>query len=808
MRLFSAVSLLVLTIVSFASVSAQCPPPATLGTVNFCSPAPSSTVPSPVTISATGAPLSGQTIVSMKLYLDNVLQTSVNTSTINVSLPIAAGKHTLAVNFWTTAGGSATVVHDAFTVGTATGVSLNVTPDTATVAPGGAQQFTSTVTGVTNKTVTWWVDGVKGGNATVGTVSIFGLYTAPTAPGSHRVTAVLNADSTKRDSSLITVAGTPGPSVTVTPGSVHMQIDTQQQFDALVQNSTSGVDWFVDDISGGSTTTGTISATGLYTAPGTAGTHTIAAKLATDSSVFGTSVATVTTAAPPALQGVFTYGYDNGRTGANNDETILTPANVSAASSFGAKGTWSVDATIQTQPLYVAGVVIGGVKHNVLYVATENDSVYGLDADVPGKVLWKRNFLTTTSTIGKGFTGGRTALGSSVGITGTPVIDPATNRLYVLTRNTEGTAQVWRIRCISIINGADAVAPVVVSGSVSGTGAGNDGTGHVPFDSLTQNQRAALLLQNGVVYVAFASFSDHDPYHGWVFAFDAGTLKNLGFFNDSINGGGGGIWMSGAGPSADAAGNIFITTGNGRPDATPLFDPPTDSPNSVMKIKLNAGIFTIVDYFAPFNSNCLTHHDMDMASAAATLIPDKVLGHDALVTASKEGRAYLIDRNDMGQFQPTSDSQILDWKLFNAKGACGAAPFNGDSSWRVYGAPAYWNGFVYFGSVFGPLRQYDVTTGKLVLKALSTHTFPASGQTGRGPMVVVSANGNTNGIVWSVEDDLAGLGWLRAYDATNVAKQLYQVNYGSGTHFVAPTVINGNVYVTGHGKVYRYGLLH
>jgi hypothetical protein len=898
LRPYRLVQFLVWFLCSAGLAWSICAPPTTAGTAKFCSPTAGSTVASPVTISASAATGAGQTIATMKLYVDNVLKTTVHVSTLSVSLPLASGSHALSLNFWVNGNGTAKVTRETFTVGAATtvainvlpdtatlaqqaqqqftatvtgttnkavqwlvdgvvggsitagnvtttglytapnatgahqitaiskadttkrdtstisvgaqtGVSVSVTPDTASIAPGATQQLTAVVKGVTNQTLTWSVDGVQGGNATVGTISLFGLYTAPSALGSHNVTAVLNADTTKSDTSFISVVGTPAPSVSVTPATAQVLVGQQQQFSAVVQNSTSTlVDWYIDGTASGSDAVGTIDSSGLYTAPSTAGTHTVTAKLDSDPTVVGTAVATVGTAPPPPQQGVFTYAYDNGRTGANVNETTLTPANVSAAGSFGAKGKWTVDATMQAQPLYMAGVEIDGAQHNVLFVATENDSVYALDADVPGKTLWKRSFLTSTSTIGQGFTGGRTALGANVGITGTPVIDPATNRLYVLTRNTEGTNQVWRIRCISILDGTDEVAPTIVAGSVPGNGAGNDGAGNVPFNSMTQNQRPALLLQGGVVYVAFASFSDNDPYHGWLFAFDASTLTTLGMFNDSVNGGGGGFWMSGAGPSADEDGNVYVTTGNGRPDASPLFSPPTDSPNSVLKVKLNAGAFTVVDYFSPFNTNCLTNRDLDMASAAATLIPDKLNGHDALVTASKEGRVYLLDRNSLGQFQSKSDSQILDWNLFNAAGPCGPSPFSADSPWRVYGAPAYWNGSVYFGSSFGPLRQYDVTTGKFVQTALSTHTFAANGQSGRGPMVIVTANGTLNGIVWSVEDDLAGAGWIRAYDATNVAKQLYQVNYGAGTHFVEPMVINGNLYVTGHGTVYRYGLLH
>lgn len=787
--------------------SAQCTPPTQPGTVNFCSPAPNTTVPSPVTISIAATAPSGKSVSVMKLYIDGVLTYSSNGAQMATSLAVPTGTHKLGINFWTGPGTTAVVNTTSFTVGgSGAGVAVNVTPDAQTLAPGATQQFSAAVSGTANASVQWWVDGVRNGNTAVGTISSSGLYTAPSSAGSHRVTAVSNVDGSKRDSSLITVSGVSTPSVNVSPSTIQMQVNTQQQFQASVQNAgNTTVDWFVDDVFGGSTDAGSITTTGLYTAPAAAGTHKVAAKLSTDSSIFGSAQAVVTTSVPTSLQGVFTYAYSNSRTGANTRETILTPQNVSNTSLL-KKGTWTLDATIQAQPLYVSGITIAASKHNVLYVATENDSVYALDADIPGKVLWKRSFLTSTSTIGKGFTGGRTALGSSVGITGTPVIDPATNRLYAVTRNTEGPDQVWRMHSISLFDGTDAVPAQIITGTSFGTGMGNDGTGHVPFDSLTQNQRPGLVLSHGVVYVAFASFSDHDPYHGWVFALDAATLKILASFNDSVNGGGGGIWMSGAAIAADSAGNIYFNTGNGRPDADPLFEPPGDNPNEMMKLKLNGNTFAVLDYFAPYNTQCLTHHDLDLASTGVTLIPDKIMGKDVLVTASKEGRAYLIDASTLGKFQPNDDSQIMDSQLFNGKGACESKGFDGSSPYRVYGSPAYWNGSTYFGSVFGPLRQYNINNGKLQQTALSTNIFAGSGQSGRGPMVIVSANGTSNGIVWTVDDDLNGKGWLRAYDATNVSKQLAAINFGAGTHFIEPLVINGSVFVSGHAVLYKYGV--
>ncbi len=600
------------------------------------------------------------------------------------------------------------------------------------------------------------------------------------------------------------------PTISVSPASATLTSSGTQQFTASVTNeSSTAVSWIVDGVAGGNSTTGSITANGLYTAPNASGTHTVSAASAADPQLTASATVTVTspTPPPPTVSGVYTYKYDNGRTGLNANETKLTLAAVNDGANFGKLGTWTLDGSIYTQPLYVPGVSIGSGTYNVLYVCTENDSCYALNADVPGKVLWKRSFLTATASIGHGFTNGRTSIGDSVGITGTPVIDPGTNWMYVVARTTEGGNQVQRLHAIDITTGADTLSSTVINPVVTGTGMGSDGAGHVPFDTATQNQRPGLLLSNGIVYVTFASFSDNDPYHGWMMAYDATTLAFIDAYLDTPNGGGGGSWMAGAAPAGDSDGNVYFAAGNGRPDATALFDPPNDLPNSFMKLNMINGKLTLVDYFSPYNAKCLSADDLDLGSSGPTIIPDQFAGKSIIALGSKEGRAYLLDQNDLGKFQPGSDKQILSSVLFNTA-ACGQAGFDANAPLRVYGSPAYWNGNIYFGSAFGPLRQYNITTGKLVQTAVSAHLYPGNGQTGRGPLTVVSANGATDAIVWTAENDLNGKGWLRAYDATDVADQIYVTNYGGGDNFIIPMVFDGNLYVSGGATLYKYGLLH
>jgi len=742
--------------------------------------------------------------------VDGVVGGSSTTGTVTTAglytAPSTSGTHTVTATSQadTTKSASASV-----TVSSAS--SCSATPGVVTICtPANGATVTSPVTfqavagapsGSTISSMRLYIDSVA-----IITVNGASLFTSQTvATGAHNivVNAWTNTGSVIQAKESITVSSSTTPSVTVTPNPAYVKLSATQQFTASVQNSTSGVNWSVDGIAGGDSTSGTIDATGLYTAPGQAGTHTVTATLQSDTTTSGSAAVYVGTSAAPA---VYTYMYNNMRTGANTQESVLTPAVVTNGADFGKKGTWSLDASIQAQPLFVPQLSIGGAVHNVLYVATENDSVYALNADVPGSVLWKRNLIPSGASIGTGYTGGRTSIGGSVGITGTPVIDPNTNRLYVITRTTENSVNVQRIHALDLTTGADVVTPVVIAATVSGTGDGSS-NGQLSFDNLTQNQRPGLLLSNGEVYVTFASFSDYDPYHGWVLAFNANTLNLDGVYNDTPNSGGGGIWMAGAAPAADNSGNVYAATANGRPDCCALFDPPTDMPNSVVKLALSGGNLSMVDYFSPYNTKCLSADDLDLGSSAPMLIPDQFNGMNLMALGSKEGRVYLLNRDNMGKYDANGDVQIPDWKLFNPLGACGSSTFDANAPWRVYGAPAYWNGNIYFGSAFGPLRQYNITTGKLNQVALGTFTYSASGQNGRGPLTVVSSSGTTGGIVWTSWDDLNGNGWLHAYDATDVSKLLYQSNYGAGTHFTIPVVVNGKVYVTGHNVVYMYGKL-
>ena len=396
------------------------------------------------------------------------------------------------------------------------------------------------------------------------------------------------------------------------------------------------------------------------------------------------------------------------------------------------------------------------------------------------------------------------------GVTGTPVIDPATKTMYVSAMTEENGVTFHRLHALDITTGAEKFGgPKEITAVVPGTGIDTDGKGNVAFYPPTQNQRAGLQLVNGVVYVAFASFSDTEPYHGWIFAYDAATLQQLAALNLSPNSEGAGLWQAGAAPVADAAGNIYVQTGDGH-DLNIVGGP--DWGDAILKLKVSNGAFSVVDWFMPYNQDCIDQDDLDLGSGGPMLLPDQAGPHPhLLVTGSKEGRIYLIDRDNLGNFNLGSDSQIPQEILINPA-PCGQLDVN--NTLRIYGTPTYWNGFVYIGSVGSNLRAFQLTNGQLTQTSVSSTIFQRNGQQGRGPIPVLSANGSTQGIVWTVEYTLNNTETLHAYDATNLAHELYNTQQnaardalGRAAVFAVPTVIDGHVYVVAVDQLNVYGLL-
>ncbi|MBZ5649154.1 MAG: pyrrolo-quinoline quinone [Acidobacteriia bacterium] len=498
--------------------------------------------------------------------------------------------------------------------------------------------------------------------------------------------------------------------------------------------------------------------------------------------------------------------------GANLSETTLTTANVNVNSFGRLTKSAHLDGVIFTQPLFVRNLAIAGGTHNVIFLGTENDSVYALDANDPTQILWKRSFIDPASGItpADGNFGGRTGIGPLVGVTGTPVIDPTTQTLYVSAMTLENGTTFHRLHALDITTAAEKFGgPSEISATVPGTGIDTDGHGNVAFNPPTQSQRAALQLVNGVVYIAFASFSDTEPYHGWIFAYDAATLAQLAVLNLSPNSEGAGLWQAGAAPTVDAEGNLYVQTGDGH-NFNIIGGP--DWGDTILKLKLNSGSFSVVDWFMPYNQDCIDQDDLDLGSGGPMLLPDQAGPHPHLmVSGSKEGRIYLIDRDNLGNFNLGSNSQIPQEILINPA-PCGQLDVN--NTLRIYGTASYWNGFVYIGSVGSNLRAFQLANGQLTQTSISGTIFQGNGQQGRGPIPVVSANGTTAGIVWTVEYTLSNTVTLHAYDATNLANELYNTQQnaardalGRGAVFAVPTVIDGRVYVVAVDQLSVYGPL-
>jgi hypothetical protein len=507
--------------------------------------------------------------------------------------------------------------------------------------------------------------------------------------------------------------------------------------------------------------------------------------------------------AAAASTAVTTYRNDNGRTGQYPSETVLNTSNVNV-SQFGKRVSYPVDGQLYAQPLYVPNLTIGGSVHNVAFAATENDTVYAFDADETsaGAPLWKTSLLP----------GGATAVPYSavscgdltpvIGITGTPVIDPATNTMYVVSYDDEGGNLVYRLHALNILTGQDISPPIVIQASAPGTGAGSSG-GTVSFNAGLNRQRAGLVLANGKVYIAFSSFCDNGNYHGWIlsYTYNGSSFQQVNAYDDTPNGIQGGIWGGDAGLDADSSGNLYYVSGNGTFDASTCGPDYGDS-----FVRLTAALQN-QDYFTPFNQSCLSAGDQDLGAGGPLLVP----GANALIGAGKEGRPYVVSTTNMGKY--TADPNLT---------CNGSAEENRTDIDKVqqelppgtvgsdFSTPAFWNGptgqYVYFTSVNGPTWAFSWNGSKLSTTPTSTST------NGNGGTAVVSSNGTAagTGIVWKIDYGSE----LHAYSASNLADELYNSGQDASrdglsgyVKFSSPVVTNGQVFVGLSSSLAIFGLL-
>lgn len=515
---------------------------------------------------------------------------------------------------------------------------------------------------------------------------------------------------------------------------------------------------------------------------------------------------------------VLTYQYNNLRSGQNINETTLNPSNVNV-STFGKLYSFPVDSLIYGQPLYVPNLQIAGVAHNVVFVVTENNSVYAFDADhkVSSPLWHTRVGIPVPCSASQPVPGSNcnsVYLTSVIGITATPVIDLTQGThgaIYVEGRidpNNAGT--YWHVlHKYDLSTGKNmAGSPVVIKGSVPGTGRDNV-NGVLTFNQRSEHDRGALLLANGIVYVPFASINDAPIFHGWIFGYDATTMKRRYVFNTSPNrttnhggdGEQGGIWNGTI--TADANNILFSTTGNGSWDNTV-----GDWGNSYLKLTPGTSKLTVADFFTP-KALAFDTHDTDLGTNAAILLPDQTGAYPhVMVGGDKNGSVYVVNRDNMGKYDSSGD-QILQ-ELPGAVGVhvSNAGDCNTTHNDCNYGTAAYWNGNVYFSGVNDNVKAFALANGQLsgpMSKSPSVYGFP-------GATPAVSADGTANGILWVIEPIKS---ILHAYDATNLANELYNSTQASGgrdslrsnTKFAPPTVVNGKVFIGTKSAVVVYGLL-
>jgi len=504
---------------------------------------------------------------------------------------------------------------------------------------------------------------------------------------------------------------------------------------------------------------------------------------------FGGSANIVTVPPPATISSVTTYHNDNARTGQNLNETILTPSNVNS-SSFGLLFVIPTDGVVHAQPLYLPNLTIpGSGTHNVLFVVTENASVYGLDADT-GKQLWRVSTLGTGESLGDD----PICLGK-MGITATPVIDPKAGphgSIYVVTMSKDASGNHHqRLHSLDVTSGVEEFGgPKEIQATYPGTGDNSSG-GNVIFDPRQQLERAALLLLDGIVYTSWGSHCDIRPYTGWLIGYDESTLAQSSVLNFAPNGSAGSLWMSGAGPAADANGNIYALDANGVFDTTldtRGFPSEGDFGNAFLKISTTNKQLAVADYFEMMDEDSENSLDWDLGSGGALVLPDlddrSGLIHHLAVGAGKNAILYVVDRDSMGKFNPNADNvyQGLEGILGNP----------------VFSMPAYFNKTVYYGPMISTIKAFPISNARISTAPLS-QTRTIFGYPGASPSI--SANGTSNAILWAAENATPAV--LHAYDATNLANELYNSKqasggrdqFGNGVGFMNVTVVNGKVYV-------------
>jgi len=642
----------------------------------------------------------------------------------------------------------------------------------------------------------------------------------PSAPANQLSLTFQVSDSsskTQTASATCTLSISPGKiAISISPRRAGLTVGQPLTLTGTTSDST-GVTWSMTPAGGSfSSATSSSGAQVTLTGPPAAGVYTITASSTIDPTQSASIQIGVTD-----LPGVYTFHNDLARDGVNQQEYALTPADVSS-SSFGKLFSCTVDGAVYAQPLWVSNLLVNGVAHNVVYVATEHDSLYAFDADAtPCRSLWRVSLIDishggtgTETTIPTGRSGylvgkGYGDLTPETGVTGTPVIDPATNTLYVVSvsMNAAGTAFYQRLHAIDISTGAEKPgSPVAIAATVPGTAYGGSS---VTFSPLMENQRAGLVLVDGTIYIAWGSHEDEQPFYGWLigYTYDGSAFTQAAVFNAAPNAGENGIWMSGAAPAVDEQGRIYVLTSNGAFDANSATAPNDDYGDSLLQ--LSRGL-QVQGYFTPSDQNTDQLYNIDFGSGGATVLADlpagSALTHIA-IAGGKDGNLYVFNRDNLGGF-----GDGAAWQELSA-----GTDVTNSGGWIpgvIFSVGAIWNDRYYLAPAAQPLQAYTLNPATAKLSLAARASSPSGGYQWPGGTPSISADGSTNGILWVLDDsqyctgDSPGCGpaVLHAYNATNIGDELWNSADASGDHagnavkFTVPTIANGKVYVGTRGN--------
>ena len=679
-----------------------------------------------------------------------------------------------------------------------TAPSITTQPGNQTVAAGQVATFGVIATGTAPLSYQWQKAGVNISGATSSSYTTTATTMADNG-SQFRVVVSNSAGNSTSKSATLTVTAPQAPAITLQPTDKSVVAGQTATFSVVASGTGSlSYQWQRN----GSNISGATSAN--YTTPATVLADSGSQFRVVVSNSAGTviSTAALLTVTSASTLDVLTYHNNNARTGANLAETALTTANVNAAT-FGKLNFLTVDGKVDAQPLYLSQLSIPNQgTHNVLYAATEHDTVYAFDADT-GSMLWHKSMLGASETPSDSRNCGQIV--PEIGVTATPVIDRGKGphgAIYVVAMSKNGTTYFQRLHALDVATGAELFGgPTEIQASFPGTGANSSG-GNVIFDPKQYKERPGLLLLNGTIYTMWASHCDIQPYTGWIIGFDASTLTRTRVLNLTPNGSEGAIWMSDTAAAADGFGNIFLMNGNGTFEITldaSGFPSQQDFGNCFLKLSTSSGL-VVADYFTMANTVLQSGTDTDLGSGGAILLPDLLdsggqTKHLAL-GAGKDKHIYVVDRDNMGKFNALANNIYQELPAVLAGG--------------VFSMPAYFNGKVYFGAVNDTIKAFSITDAKLSMTAVA-HTSNTFGYPGTTPSV--SANGTSNGILWAVENSSPAV--LYAYNANDISHELYNSNqaagsrdhFGAGNKFITPTIVNGKVYLGTPNGVAVFGLL-